>query len=77
MIKSVKIGITLTNSTNKTIKVLLKTKKLIHKYSLIKTIFKYYLVHDELNICKKGDIVLFSESRPISKNKYHKLIKKL
>ncbi len=36
---------------------------------------KKYKVHDEKNECKTGDIVIFEECRPISKEKRWRLVK--
>lgn len=33
-----------------------------------------YLVHDEMNNAKKGDVVKIASCRPLSKNKTYKLI---
>ena len=38
---------------------------------------KRFKVHDEKNVTKKGDRVRFIESRPISKNKYWRLLEVL
>jgi len=36
---------------------------------------KTYKVHDENNECKIGDTVMIMETRPLSKDKYHRLVK--
>lgn len=36
---------------------------------------KTYKVHDEKNECGIGDTVLIMETRPLSKDKYHRLVK--
>ncbi|MEJ2138198.1 MAG: 30S ribosomal protein S17 [Gammaproteobacteria bacterium] len=33
-----------------------------------------YMVHDEENACKEGDIVTIAECRPVSKNKSWRLV---
>jgi small subunit ribosomal protein S17 len=38
---------------------------------------KKYLVHDQKNVAKVGDVVSFRESRPYSKRKHFALIKVL
>jgi small subunit ribosomal protein S17 len=32
-----------------------------------------FMAHDELNVCKVGDQVRISETRPYSKKKFHKV----
>jgi small subunit ribosomal protein S17 len=34
---------------------------------------KKFMAHDELDVCKIGDQVRIMETRPYSKNKYHKV----
>jgi len=60
---------------NKTIHVLVKTKKMHPKYKKQYLTHKKYAVHDEANTAKVGDVVLFQECRPISKTKKNRLIK--
>lgn len=43
-------------------------KKVVHKSNTFK-------VHDENNECKVGDTVMIMETRPLSKDKYHRLVK--
>ena len=43
-------------------------KKVVHKS-------KTFKVHDENNECKVGDTVMIMETRPLSKDKYHRLVK--
>ncbi len=43
-------------------------KKVVHKS-------KTFKVHDENNECKIGDTVMIMETRPLSKDKYHRLVK--
>jgi len=38
---------------------------------------KKYKAHDEKNECKVGDIVLIEESRPLSKEKKWRVVKKI
>jgi small subunit ribosomal protein S17 len=38
---------------------------------------KRYKAHDEKNECKVGDIVLIEESRPLSKEKRWRVVKKI
>lgn len=67
-------GIVIRDKMDKTI-VVSETKKVKHKYygkSIIKR--KKYIVHDEKNISKKGNIVFIMETRPISKKKCWRLL---
>ena len=43
-------------------------KKVVHKTNKFK-------VHDENNECKVGDTVMIMETRPLSKDKYYRLVK--
>lgn len=69
MTKKQRIGVVINNKAEKTITVLIQIRYSHPKY--LKTLIKMkrYLVHDEKNQCKKGDIVLIEERRPISKLK--------
>jgi small subunit ribosomal protein S17 len=46
------------------------------KYGKRYTTSKRYKVHDEKNECKVGDIVIFEECRPISKEKRWRLVRR-
>ena len=59
----------------KTIKVLVETIVQHPKYKKYIKKRKKYLVHDENEIAREGDIVLIRESRPISKLKHFYLVK--
>ncbi|MFA5211385.1 MAG: 30S ribosomal protein S17 [Patescibacteria group bacterium] len=63
--------------TEKTITVLVKTKKMHPKYKKQYLVSKKFAVHDEQSLAKEGDLVLFEECRPISKTKKWKLSKVL
>jgi small subunit ribosomal protein S17 len=69
MAKKKQIGIVINNKCTKTVTILVQKKypHLIYKKIITKT--KRYLVHDENNLCKIGNIVLIEESIPISKYK--------
>jgi len=69
MTKKERIGVVISNKSEKTITVAIQIRYQHPKYgkTLVKT--KKYLAHDEENKCKSGDIVLIQESRPISKHK--------
>lgn len=67
--KKKRIGVVVSVKTKKTAVVLIQLKYAHSKYlkTLIKS--KRYIVHDELNRCSEGDIVLIEEIAPISKHK--------
>lgn len=69
MTKKEKIGIVVSNKMNKTIVIAVENKYShpIYEKTLKKT--RRFMVHDEKNDCIMGDIVLISETRPLSKNK--------
>ena len=74
MSKKRRIGVVVSNKSTKTITVAIQIRYQHPKYvkTLIKT--KRYLVHDELEKSKPGDIVLIEECPPLSKKKKWKLI---
>lgn len=69
MAKKQRIGIVVSNKTEKTIIVAIQIRYQHPKYTktLVKT--KRYMAHDEKNECKSGDVVLIEESAPFSKHK--------
>jgi small subunit ribosomal protein S17 len=69
MTKKEKIGIVVSNKMNKTIVIAVENKYShpIYEKTLKKT--RRFMVHDEKNDCIMGDIVLISETRPLSKKK--------
>lgn len=70
-------GEVVSKKSEKTIHVLVRTNKMNMKYRKQYATSKKYAVHDEKNTAKEGDVVLFSESRPISKTKKWRLVKVL
>jgi small subunit ribosomal protein S17 len=75
MVKKERIGVVVSNKTDKTIVIVVQTRYQHPKYgkTILKT--KRYMAHDEKNECQAGDIVLVQESSPISKLKKWKLEK--
>ena len=69
MTKKEKIGIVVSNKMNKTIVIAVENKYShpIYEKTLKQT--RRFMAHDEKNNCIMGDIVLISETRPLSKNK--------
>jgi small subunit ribosomal protein S17 len=73
MVKKERVGIVVSNKPNKTINVAIQIRYQHPKYKKILIQTKRYMVHDELNSCKPGDLVLIEESAPFSKCKKWKL----
>jgi len=73
MVKKERIGIVVSNKTEKTIIIAIQTRYQHPKYGKTVIQTKRYMAHDENNICKPGDVVLLEESPPISKHKKWKL----
>ncbi|AIZ48928.1 30S ribosomal subunit protein S17 (S11e) [Candidatus Karelsulcia muelleri] len=73
--KKEKIGIVISNKMKKTI-IISETKRIKHPYykKVILKRKKYY-VHDEYNISNEGDLVKIIETRPLSKQKFWRLLK--
>ena len=69
------VGKVVSDKTDKTITVLVETYK---NHPLYKKRVKYskkYAAHDEKNEAKVGDIVKIMETRPLSKDKYNRLVR--
>jgi small subunit ribosomal protein S17 len=60
-------------SGNKTVKILVERRVIHPRYHKIVKRFKNYLIHDEKEIAKVGDIITAIECRPMSKNKHFRL----
>jgi small subunit ribosomal protein S17 len=70
-------GEIISNKMQKTVVVLVERVKEHPKYKRRYKVHKKYKVHDEKGEYKAGDKVLIEESRPISKDKRWRVIKKL
>ena len=70
-------GIVVSNNMDKSIVVKIdrKIKHPIYKKTIKRS--KKYIVHDEQNECKIGDLVQIAECRPLSKRKHFRLYKRL
>ena len=64
-----KIGIVVSNNMNKTVVITVENKYSHSIYGKILKKTKRFMAHDEENECVLGDIVLVSETRPLSKKK--------
>ena len=70
-----RIGVVTSDKMIKSI-VVSETKKVKHPmYGKFVLKTKKYVVHDEKNESKNGDVVIIMETRPISKNKCWRLVK--
>ena len=67
-------GTVVSSAMNKTITVLVISKKIHPKYNKAYKVSRKYHVHDEKGIAKVGETVKFVECRPLSKTKRWRLI---
>ena len=67
-------GVVVSDKMDKTITVLVTSKKKDPKYKKYTTYTKKYKAHDEKNEARVGDTVAIVETRPLSKDKYFKLL---
>lgn len=67
-------GVVVSDKMDKTITVLVTSKKRHPIYKKYMTYTKKYKAHDEKNEAHVGDTVLIIETRPLSKNKYFRLL---
>ncbi|OGC15129.1 30S ribosomal protein S17 [candidate division WOR-1 bacterium RIFOXYC2_FULL_37_10] len=75
--RRVKKGIVVGSKMNKTVVVQIETVFSHPKYSKVVRVYKKFLVHDEKGESKIGDLVQIMETRPISKRKFHRIVKVL
>jgi small subunit ribosomal protein S17 len=68
-------GIVTSDVMNKTITVTVTSRETHPIYKKQYTVSRKYAAHDENNEAKKGDLVVISEIRPVSKRKAFKLVK--
>ena len=74
--RSTKIGTVVSaGKMNKTIVVSIVRNKKHPIYKKVVKVTKKYKVHDEENACGIGDTVEIMETRPISKDKYNRLVR--
>jgi len=73
--RKVLIGTVVSNKMNKTIVVVVVDKTADALYKKVVTRTKKYKVHDENNECAVGDKVEIMETRPMSKDKYFRLVR--
>ena len=68
-------GIVTSDVADKTITVTVTSRETHPIYGKQYTVSRKYAAHDENNEAKKGDLVVISETRPVSKRKSFKLDK--
>lgn len=67
--KTTKVGVVIGNKMKKTVTVLVERQVRHPLYKKIIKRRKKFLVHDEYEKCKLGDVVKIVETRPLSKKK--------
>lgn len=75
--KRVISGVVLKKAGDKTATILVERRVMHHRYHKFVKRFKKYLVHDEKNETKVGDIISAVECRPLSAKKSFRLQKVL
>ena len=68
-----RIGVVVSNKMDKTIVVEVSSQEKHPIYKKFVKKSKRYKAHDEENSCNIGDTVEIMETRPLSKDKYHRL----
>ena len=76
MPKRVLTGRVTSDKMDKTITVLVERRVIHPLYKKFIRLSKKYAAHDELNVCKEGDLVRIEECRPISKRKTWMLVER-
>jgi small subunit ribosomal protein S17 len=72
--RKVRIGIVVSDKSDKTITVSVQRQEVHPKYEKIIRLSKKYKVHDEKNESHIGDTVRIMETRPLSKTKRWRLV---
>jgi len=73
--KKTMIGLVVSDKMEKTVVVLVSSKKKHPIYGKYITFTKKYKAHDEKNDAKVGDTVEIVETRPLSKDKYFRVLR--
>lgn len=74
-LRRTKTGIVTSNKMDKTIVVSVVSNKRHPLYSKVFKVTKKFKAHDENNECNIGDTVEIMETRPMSKDKYYRLLR--
>ena len=71
-----KIGVVVSaGKMNKTVVVSVVENKKHPIYKKVVKVTKKYKVHDEENVCGVGDTIEIMETRPLSRDKYNRLVR--
>ena len=68
-------GVVVSTSMDKTVVVSVTYKVKAPKIGKVVNKTKKFKAHDEQNLCGVGDTVIIMETRPLSKTKYHRVVK--
>lgn len=68
------VGRVLSGKMEKTVVVVIETRKRHPLYKKVIKQTKKYKVHDEAEACNKGDVVRIEETRPLSKEKRWRVV---
>ncbi|MDZ4727027.1 MAG: 30S ribosomal protein S17 [Leptospira sp.] len=68
-------GVVVSDAMDKTVVIEVITRKVHPRFKKIMTKTSRVKIHDEKNECQVGDRVIAVETRPLSKQKHHKLLK--
>ena len=70
-------GVVISNKMEKTVVVRVERRYRHSRYEKILTRAKKYYAHDETNALQEGDVVIISETRPVSKLKRWRVVEKV
>jgi small subunit ribosomal protein S17 len=76
-IEKVMQGVVVSDAMDKTVVVSVDRVKTHRLYKKKFTLSEKHKAHDEENVYKVGDIVEITSTRPISKDKHHKVLRKV
>ncbi len=74
-VRNTRQGIVVSTSMDKTVVVAVTSMVKTPKIGKVVKRSKKFKAHDEKNECGVGDTVIIMETRPLSKTKYHRVVK--
>jgi small subunit ribosomal protein S17 len=74
-LRRTRIGVVTSNKMDKTVTVSVVSNKRHPLYKKVYKVTKKFKAHDELNECTIGDTVEIMETRPMSKDKYFRVVR--
>ena len=74
-LRRTRIGVVTSNKMDKTVTVSVVSNKRHPLYKKVYKVTKKFKAHDEMNECNIGDTVEIMETRPMSKDKYFRVVK--